>query len=393
MLGWLVSTAGALLLALVFARLARAHPAAGGPYAYTREGFGDLAGFLVAWGYWISVWATNAALAVACVGYLKPFIPTVVDTPWQAAALAVALVWSLTALNAIGVKAAGRLQVLTTILKILPLVFIGIAGCMAFSAPHFAIVDRSPSGLGQGILATTTLTLWAFLGLECATIPAGAVQNPERTIPRATIVGTYRGGRHLHRQHDWGDEPRAARSAREHDGAVCRWGTDRVWWLGGGPGCAGRGHLVPRSVEWLDFDGWRVAIGRRGRRAVSTGVREAVLARDPNQGMVIAAVLATALVASNYTRGLVPLFTFTILLATLSTLVPYAFCALASLRRERRGSAASFIAALALIYSAFAIVGAGFEVLFWGLVLMTAGLIVWGTGLFSTKTGVSGTGL
>ena len=76
LIGWLVSTAGSVLLALVFARLSRLHPAAGGPYAYTRQAFGDLAGFLVAWGYWISVWCTNAALAVAFVGYLDPFFPT-----------------------------------------------------------------------------------------------------------------------------------------------------------------------------------------------------------------------------------------------------------------------------------------------------------------------------
>ena len=71
--GWIVSATGSVLLALVFARLGRRDPAAGGPYAYTRRSFGDLAGFLVAWGYWISSWATNAALAVAFVGYLGPF--------------------------------------------------------------------------------------------------------------------------------------------------------------------------------------------------------------------------------------------------------------------------------------------------------------------------------
>ena len=77
----LLSTAGSILLALVFARLARCSPAAGGPYAYTRRAFGDLAGFLVAWGYWISVWCGNAAMAVALVGYLDPFFPTVVRNP------------------------------------------------------------------------------------------------------------------------------------------------------------------------------------------------------------------------------------------------------------------------------------------------------------------------
>ncbi|MBI3265415.1 MAG: amino acid permease, partial [Acidobacteria bacterium] len=108
LLGWLVSTIGAVLLALVFARLARLDPAAGGPYAYTRRAFGDLAGFLVAWGYWISCWCTNAALAVAFVGYLDPFFPTVVRQPAAAALMAIATVWLLTAVNIRGVRAAGQ---------------------------------------------------------------------------------------------------------------------------------------------------------------------------------------------------------------------------------------------------------------------------------------------
>src|SRR5262245_63826958 len=96
LIGWAISAVGAMLLALVFARLARFNPASGGPYAYTRQAYGDLAGFLVAWGYWISVWSANAALAVAFVGYLDPFIPSIVRTPPLAASLAVVMVWLLT---------------------------------------------------------------------------------------------------------------------------------------------------------------------------------------------------------------------------------------------------------------------------------------------------------
>ena len=66
--GWLLSAAGAMMLALVFARLSGQFPAAGGLYAYTRAAFGDTAGFLVAWGYWLSTVGTLAALAVALVG-------------------------------------------------------------------------------------------------------------------------------------------------------------------------------------------------------------------------------------------------------------------------------------------------------------------------------------
>ena len=73
--GWAVSAGGAVMLALVFARLARQLPATGGLYAYTRAAFGDFAGFFVAWGYWLSTVGTLAALAVAFVGYLDPFIP------------------------------------------------------------------------------------------------------------------------------------------------------------------------------------------------------------------------------------------------------------------------------------------------------------------------------
>src|SRR3954449_165825 len=64
-LSWIVMGAGAVCLGLTFARLARMTPATGGPYAYTRLGFGDFAGFLVAWGYWISIWASLPVIAVA----------------------------------------------------------------------------------------------------------------------------------------------------------------------------------------------------------------------------------------------------------------------------------------------------------------------------------------
>ena len=67
LIGWLVSCAGALLVALVFAKLAQMVPKTGGPYAYTRIGFGDFTGYLIAWGYWIGIWSSIAAVAVALV--------------------------------------------------------------------------------------------------------------------------------------------------------------------------------------------------------------------------------------------------------------------------------------------------------------------------------------
>jgi APA family basic amino acid/polyamine antiporter len=111
LLGWLVSAIGSILLALVFAQMSRLRPASGGPYAFTRLGFGDLAGFLVAWGYWVSVCCGNAAIALACVGYLEPFAPSLVHAPLVSAAMAAACVWVLTAVNVWGIREAGLVQV------------------------------------------------------------------------------------------------------------------------------------------------------------------------------------------------------------------------------------------------------------------------------------------
>jgi amino acid transporter len=57
LVAWVITGAGAILLALVFANLGRAYPQTGGPYAFARRAFGDFAGFWTAWGYWIAAWA------------------------------------------------------------------------------------------------------------------------------------------------------------------------------------------------------------------------------------------------------------------------------------------------------------------------------------------------
>jgi basic amino acid/polyamine antiporter, APA family len=188
--GWLVSAGGAVMLALVFARLSRQLPATGGMYAYTRASFGDFAGFLVAWGYWLSTVITLGALAVAMVGYLDPFIPAIVRAPGAAAVLAIMAIWVVIGVNIAGVALAGRVQIVTTVLKLMPLVVVGIGGLFFFSPDVFTMPSTETVSAPAQLISVVTLTLWAFLGLECATIPAGSVRDPERTIPRATVVGT-----------------------------------------------------------------------------------------------------------------------------------------------------------------------------------------------------------
>jgi len=72
---WLITAAGCICVAWVFAGLARSFPEDDGPYAYASRAFGNGIAFLMLWCYWISTWVTNAAIAGGVVGYLSTFFP------------------------------------------------------------------------------------------------------------------------------------------------------------------------------------------------------------------------------------------------------------------------------------------------------------------------------
>jgi len=377
------TSAGALMVALLMARLARMMPAVGGPYAYTRAGLGALPAFLVAWGYWISIWSGNAAISVGLVGYLAAFFPALAQVPLLGAGAALAAVWILTGVNAWGVREAGILQFWTTILKLLPLLAIGTAGLFYMNPGHFTPFNASGGSSFNAVTATATLTLWAFLGLESATVPADSVRDPARTIPRATIIGTLlaAGVYILATVGVMGILPAgnlARSTAPFADAGTLIWGR---W--------AGSFIAVGAAVSAFGaLNGWILLQGQMPRAAALDGLFPPVFRRlsrrgTPAAGLVISSLLITGLMALNYTGSLVEQFTFIILLATLSALIPYVFSAAAELvifvrDRERfseeRLAGASVIAILALLYSLWAIVGSGRDTLLWGLLLLLAGV-------------------
>lgn len=372
--GWLISGAGAIMLALVFARLSRLNPAAGGIYAYSRAAFGDLAGFLVGWGYWTAVWSGCAALSVAFVGYVGSFVPAVAAAPVTAAALAIAALWAVIAINIAGLREAGLVQIVTTVIKLLPLIVIGGAGLIWFTPSNFAV----PAGATPGGFAGTTgtlfaiasLTLWALLGVESATIPAGAVDRPERTIPRATLIGTLiavvvsvasTAGVMGILSHETLSNTTApfADAARQLFG-------DRA---------AGFVAIAAAISVLGALNGWTLLQGQLPVAVAIDGLFPKWFGRlsargTPVNATVAGGVLATILILANYSRSLVALFTFVIQLATLSTLVPYVFCSLAAFMKP----GGKLVPVLAFLFSMAAIYGAGPEVVFWGFILLLCGL-------------------
>lgn len=382
LVGWALTAVGAICLALVFGRLGRIMPAEGGPYAYTRATLGDAPAFLVAWGYWVSVWVGNAAIATAFVAYLTPFFPTLGTSPVAGGVAAVGSIWLLTVINAWGVREAALVQLVTTVLKILPLVALGTLGLLALDTGNLTPLNVSGGSGLSAVTATAALTLWGFLGLECATIPVDEVRDPERTIPLATVLGTVvtaamylLSAAAVMGVLDAGEL--AVSTAPYADAATHLWG-----------GWAGR--LVAAGAAVAGFgvlNGWVLMQGQMPLAPARDGLFPRAFGRlstrgTPVFGLVLSSALATALVAANYTRGLVGLFTFAVLLATVTVLLSYVCGALAQIlliRREpgrfggRGARRAVVVSGLAFAYSVWAIVGAGWDAVFWGGVLLALG--------------------
>lgn len=101
-----------------------------------------------------------------------------------------AAIWLITWVNTLGIVTSGKVQLLTTILKILPLVFVGIGGLFFFRIANFLPFNVSGVSDFSAITDTAAYTFFAFLGIECATIPSGSVVDSEKTVSRATMIGT-----------------------------------------------------------------------------------------------------------------------------------------------------------------------------------------------------------
>lgn len=384
-LAWGFTACGAILLAIIFAELSRAFPHAGGPYAYVKLAFGPFTAFIVAWGYWISIWVGNAAIATGAVSYLSPLMPWIARVPGASAAVTLAFLWALTLVNCYGIKASGWVQSVTTVLKVLPLLAISGLALFAVRASTVTAAAGIPLSV-SGTTTAATLTLWALLGLESATIPASKVRDPGRTIPRATLVGTVATAllcmiactavlllvppKTL-----------ASSNAPFVDLAVRYWGST-----------AGNVIAVFAAISGFGaLNGWILLQAELPHVMAKNGVFPRVFAQEsprftPTFALIFSSALVSILILMNYQKSMVKVFTFMILLSTSACLVLYLLCSLALLRLQwtgrmtggrSRAAALAVVAVLASAYAVWTIIGAGGEAALWGAVLLAMGAPVY----------------
>src|SRR4051812_4442995 len=188
-LGWLIGTLGALALALLFARLARRKPMAGGPATYAFDAFGPFWGSQSSLWYWAACLIGNVAIATAASSYLASFFGLNAG-PAGSAAFTIALLWLVTIVNLVSPRFVGQVDGWLLVAGLVPLLLAITAGWAAFDPAQFkASWNVSGQPLYQALPNSLALVFWAFTGLESASVAAAVVENPERNVPIATLAG------------------------------------------------------------------------------------------------------------------------------------------------------------------------------------------------------------
>ncbi len=186
---------GALLLGVLFGQLTKRVPNTdGGMYAYARHEFGDFAGYMTAWCYWITCWAGNAAIVASWVLYVEELFG--IDNPsgWTNWGIALTGLWIPAIINLVGVRQMAWFQNVTVVLKFLPLLFVATVGWYFVTSANFGPFNASGGSLYDAVNLAAGVALFSFIGVECASIAAGRVRKPRRNVGRASVYGTLAAG-------------------------------------------------------------------------------------------------------------------------------------------------------------------------------------------------------
>jgi arginine:agmatine antiporter len=362
--GWLVATAGAAALGLVFAKLGELDPQEGGPYAYARDFLGPYVGFQTNYVYWFGNWIGNIAIAIAAVGYLAEFIPRISTPPASVFATA-GVIWLLTFANIRGPRVVGWLETWTMSLALIPILGIAFLGWIWFNPEIFrGGWNVSGGSNAHAITRAASIALWAYMGIESAAVSAGVIENPKRNIPLATLIGLGLSAvvYILSSTVIMGIIPNAELQ-KSHapfaEAARLAIGTPAVVIVSL---CA-----ILKSVGSLG--GWMLLVGQSAKAAADDGMFPKVFGRMnrygvPGAGLAIVAVLMTVVLFATMSPTIAGQFSRLIDLAVILAVIPYIYSSVAVVKvvfdrhlPTRTFQTYKWIAIAAVIYCLWTVLG------------------------------------
>ncbi|MFI1482180.1 amino acid permease [Streptomyces sp. NPDC020747] len=387
LLAFVILSIGAVLLALLFGKLARRSPVTGGLYVYPRDAFGEFAGFLSAWSYWTMTWVSIAALAVATVGYADVLLPLDGNRALEAAVAAAAL-WLPAAANFAGTRWVGGVQIVSTILKFVPLLLVATVGLFFIDTDNFGPFNASGDSVSGTLAASAALLLYSFLGVESAAMSAGEVRDPERTVGRASVLGTL-GSALVYLLGTVAVFGLVPHGELAQSGAPF---ADAVDAMTGGHWGGTLIAIVAVASMVGCLNGWILMSAQMPYAAARDGLFPARFARVgkggvPGFGVLACASLGTVLIGLNYTAGPGTTFRVLVLITTFTGCVPYLLSAAAQLYWLARGTRERvrpaglardlIVAALSFAFSFWLIAGAGYAAVYQGVLFLFAGIPVY----------------
>lgn len=329
-LGWIIASAGAILLSLVFCQLCSKHPRTGGPHVYVEEAFGKAAGFYIAWVYWILAWIGCAAIVVAAMGCL-----TTICGPLSKSvllAIEVLIIIAFTAVNLFQIAFAGRVELVLTIIKVMPLIIFPMIAVFSVKSEYLFAPPPIDKPYLSALASSVMLMIFAFMGFETATVPSEEVENPRKTIPRATIVGTLiaAGIYILGTVSILGHIPfeqLVQSKAPYADLAACAFGGDWHNFV------AGAGILCALGA----LNGWILVGGRIAYGAAKDGIFPKIFLKTdkfgaPSASIIISSLCIIPFMMLSLSESLIEQFNFVVSISTSLILIVYLACTLAYLK-------------------------------------------------------------
>ncbi|MCF2526346.1 APC family permease [Yinghuangia soli] len=374
---------GALLIAMIFGKLGARIPASGGPYAYARDAFGEFAGFLTAWSFWLTAWIGNAGIAVAWVGYVNYFLHW--DSTLGKIVIALVGLTVPAMVNLSGVKNMGAFQLVTTVLKFVPLLFVAIVGLFFIESVNFGPFNAEGGSFIDALQTSAALVVFAYSGIEAVAIAAEKVRNPEKNVALASVYGTLACAAvyMLSTIAIMGTVPNAElqNSTAPFSDALNNMFGGSAW---GGVMAA---MAIISGVGALN--GWTMLVAEMPYAAARDGMFPAAFQKMrngvPYVGIMVGTALTVIVMAINYLWS-EDAFETILLMATVTTVIPYMFSAAAQLfwlvTRERTVDRADLaknmtIAIVGFAFTLWMVYGSGADAVLKSLIMLLLGIPVY----------------
>ena len=377
--GWIISGLIAIALAKIFKKLSKKYPGESGPFTYTNIFFGEFIAFVVVWGYWVSILLLNASLAIAVTSYSTVFIPELANQYYNIS-FSIFIIFIISIIGYKGIREIGDFQFYTTVIKIIPLILTIIIGFLFFNIENFFPLNISTETDFKAITISTTLTFFAFLGIESATVPEDKIKNPIENVSKATsygvgftfilyILSTIALIGILSPEQIQDSNAPFADAGGVIFGDYARY-IMAFFAIVSALGC---------------LNGWTLLQIELPKNLSKNNLFPEVFSKEnsnkvPISGLIISNIIVVSLISMNYSKDLSNIFTYLILTSTFCTLILYLFLTIGEIVlifKNKKYLRTNFISIPVFLFLIWMIIGVGYDSILLGLLLLSISIPIY----------------